>query len=179
MCRRQRGVVQTCPKANRKYSHRCSFPCTLDRHKSQLHIQTHTHTHTGIHMSTHSVFTFAFREFICLNCRLTFVPSYFFIAPCPTLSGLTRSRLQAPTCHSPNPLATRCSYLNLTCLTRKLQLQSCVRSRFFLSMGDLSLLMEVSHGSLTRQIEWLRNVSRCCAKLRIMSVPDVTFISDA
>lgn len=60
----------------------------------------HTHTHAGIHMSTHSVFTFAFREFICLNCRLTFVPSYFFIAPCPTLSGLTRSRLQAPTSHS-------------------------------------------------------------------------------
>lgn len=92
-------------------------------------------------MSTHSVFTFAFREFICLNCRLTFVPSYFFIAPCPTLSGLTRSRLQAPTSLYPPPLHfTSCSYLNLTCLSRKLQLQSCGRSRFFLCSAHGSFL---------------------------------------
>lgn len=138
MCRRQRGVVQTCPKANRKYSHRCSppSPCRLDRHKSQLHTHTHSHSHEyplRIHIRIQRVHLPELSPHIC--------PIIFLHCTSPNTVQPNQAQTPPPTSLYPPPLHfTRCSYLNLTCLSRKLQLQSCVRSRFFLCSAHGSFL---------------------------------------
>lgn len=136
MWRRQRGVVQTCPKANRKYSHRCSPPPhadSIDTRASYTHTHSHSHEYPlRIHIRIQRVHLPELSPHIC--------PIIFLHCTLP--NTVQPNQVQTPGTHFPLPpvLYTRCSYLNLTCLSRKLQLQSCVRSRFFLCSAHGSFL---------------------------------------